>query len=556
MKLGNGKFENTQFNSRLQPIQIGLGASASTQNLLKLNFDYGTTDNNGNVKSQMITVPTVGANPGFVATQNYTYDSLNRIKQATETIPNQTGWQQTFVYDRYGNRNFNAANTTTIPQGCAVVVCNPTVDPVTNKLVGYVFDNSGDTTTDATGQTLTYDAENKQVQVNDANGVVGQYFYDGDGKRVKKIVPNIGEVTIFVYDAAGKLIQEHSTIVASATEANTNYLTSDYLGSPRITTDQFGQVISRRDFMPFGEEIARQNYGSDSVHQKFTGKERDDEIELDYFAARYYSNYLGRFTSVDPINTTKERLVDPQRLNLFAYVRNNPTVFVDPDGKDVHVAIGTNPVGTATIRVVGASGNQPQTIEVPLYKMVVWDDVNGGEKNVSTYYVTRDAPVMDLNNPTTREIGDAGGVLFAGPAMHNVINSAFEPKGEQDGGNKLVPLAYPAGTDLEAYAVRNIDGSDGLAAEPSNSPERKDKNVATGVMIHVGGTFTRTSGEQRTMGSLGCFGISQGNQATKSFVADVKKRQELNKKEGKGDTTYLRIGKRKNYPRGWTFPVD
>ncbi|MGB7070689.1 MAG: hypothetical protein WBD22_14445, partial [Pyrinomonadaceae bacterium] len=86
IRLGNGKFENTQFNSRLQPVQIGLGSSASTQNLLKLNYGYGTNDNNGNVLSQTITVPTVGANTGFVATQTYAYDSLNRIKQTTETI--------------------------------------------------------------------------------------------------------------------------------------------------------------------------------------------------------------------------------------------------------------------------------------------------------------------------------------------------------------------------------------------------------------------------------------------------------------------------------------
>lgn len=63
LRLGNGKFENTQFNSRLQPTQIGLGASANVQNVLKLNYDYGTAQNNGNVLSQMITVPIVGAMP-------------------------------------------------------------------------------------------------------------------------------------------------------------------------------------------------------------------------------------------------------------------------------------------------------------------------------------------------------------------------------------------------------------------------------------------------------------------------------------------------------------
>jgi YD repeat-containing protein len=113
MRLGNGKWENTQFNSRLQPTQIGLGSSATNQGLLKLNFDYGSTDNNGNVKSQQITTPTVGNVAGFTATQTYTYDSLNRLKDAKEMIGANQQWKQTFTYDRFGNRNFDTANNNT-----------------------------------------------------------------------------------------------------------------------------------------------------------------------------------------------------------------------------------------------------------------------------------------------------------------------------------------------------------------------------------------------------------------------------------------------------------
>ena len=68
----------------LQAIKIGLGTIATTQDLLKLDYDYGTpTQNNG---SMTITVPTVGTNQGFTATQGYTYDSLNRLKSATESV--------------------------------------------------------------------------------------------------------------------------------------------------------------------------------------------------------------------------------------------------------------------------------------------------------------------------------------------------------------------------------------------------------------------------------------------------------------------------------------
>ncbi|MGB7069312.1 MAG: RHS repeat-associated core domain-containing protein [Pyrinomonadaceae bacterium] len=305
-----------------------------TQNLLKLNYGYGTlTQNNGSVMSQTITVPTAGVNPGFTATQTYGYDSLNRIKQATETIGTAQTWKQTFTFDRYGNRRFDTANTTTLAPGCAETVCNPQIDPATNKLIGYQFDGSGNTKTDANGQTFSYDSENKQVQVNNASGVVGQYFYDGDGKRIKKVVPSTGETTIFVYDAAGKLVAEYSTIVASPSEAKVAYLTNDHLGSPRTTTDQFGQIISRRDFMPFGEEIARTNYGSDSVRQKFTGYERDIESELDFAQTRYYNPAHGRFTTTDALMASG-RTGNPQTWNRYNYVGNNPLVVTDPTGED------------------------------------------------------------------------------------------------------------------------------------------------------------------------------------------------------------------------------
>jgi RHS repeat-associated protein len=70
-------------------------------------------------------------------------------------------------------------------------------------------------------------------------------------------------------------------------------------------------------------------------HYRSTGKERDSESNLDYFGARYFSGAQGRFTSVDPIWITKERMLDPQRLNLYAYGRNNPLRFIDPDGMDI-----------------------------------------------------------------------------------------------------------------------------------------------------------------------------------------------------------------------------
>ncbi|HQU81826.1 MAG TPA: RHS repeat-associated core domain-containing protein [Pyrinomonadaceae bacterium] len=329
LRLGNGKFENTVYNSRLQPVQIGLGSSATTQDLLKLNFDYGTTDNNGNVKSQTINVPTIGNTQGFTALQNYSYDSLNRIKQAIETINNNQNWKQAFSYDRYGNRRFDEANTTTLLQSCPTAVCNPQVDAATNKLVGYVFDNAGNTKVDPQNRQFIYDGENKQVEVKDADGnSVGRYFYDGDGRRVKKI--SLTETTVFVYDAKGQLISEHSTQLSN--QPQTAYLTADHLGSPRINTNAAGQVISRHDYQPFGEAIVRANYGMDEVRKKFTGYEKDSETDFAYAQARMFGSSLGRFTTVDPGPFDP---LNPQVMNRYAYTINNPLKYIDPDGRKI-----------------------------------------------------------------------------------------------------------------------------------------------------------------------------------------------------------------------------
>ena len=128
MQLGNGRWESTQFNSRLQPTQIALGTTQNGTDQLKLNYDYGTTANNGNVQSQTITVPGMS----YPLIQTYTYDTLNRLKSAEEKSNGSTTWKQTFLYYRYGNRNFDTANTTTLGS-CPQAQCNPTVSATNNR---------------------------------------------------------------------------------------------------------------------------------------------------------------------------------------------------------------------------------------------------------------------------------------------------------------------------------------------------------------------------------------------------------------------------------------
>jgi RHS repeat-associated protein len=89
--------------------------------------------------------------------------------------------------------------------------------------------------------------------------------------------------------------------------------------------------------LPFGDQLACT--GGDlqaPTEHHFTGKERDTESGNDYFGARYYASTMGRFMSPDwsmkaePVPYAK--LGDPQSLNLYAYVMNNPMTRFDPDG--------------------------------------------------------------------------------------------------------------------------------------------------------------------------------------------------------------------------------
>jgi RHS repeat-associated protein len=84
----------------------------------------------------------------------------------------------------------------------------------------------------------------------------------------------------------------------------------------------------------------------DVSHQPslFTGKERDTESGNDYFEARYFGSSMGRFLSPDyadeddgPVSIPNYNPSNPQSLNLYSYVRNNPLTSTDPDGHDVNV---------------------------------------------------------------------------------------------------------------------------------------------------------------------------------------------------------------------------
>jgi RHS repeat-associated protein len=357
LRLGSGRWESAKFDNRLQMTEMTLGTSNGDGSLWKLKYEYGELNADGSVNQNQSTgniakqtISYQGLAQPFV--QTFKYDALSRIVEAKENNGSYNGtqnWKQTFDYDRFGNRT----NFTQVVGTQQLAINNqtlPSIDATSNRFnlnQGYVFDKNGNITEDnVNGQIrkFTFNAENKQTEIKDANeALIGNYFYDGEGNRVKKVTQ--AETTIFVY-SSGKLIAEYSTATPPINK-QIRYFGTDQLLTPRVITNQNGEVISRRDYMPFGEEIninrpTNVKYGvlDDGVRQGFTNYERDKETNLDFAEARYYNNRHGRFTAVDPL-LSSGKSSNPQTFNRYVYVMNRPIILTDPSGMQTGNHSGT-----------------------------------------------------------------------------------------------------------------------------------------------------------------------------------------------------------------------
>jgi RHS repeat-associated protein len=178
---------------------------------------------------------------------------------------------------------------------------------------------------------------------------------------VKRVGPGTKTV-VYAYGVDGELAAEYDS-EPSTVPGGVQYVAVDHLGSTRAVMDGAGAITRLEDFLPFGETIPAGIAGRGALYpatawaevagtsKRFTGKEREGEVGagLDYFLARYYSSAQGRFTSpdefpggaVDPFTGQQvgqpgplpyADISNPQSLNKYAYVLNNPLCYVDPDG--------------------------------------------------------------------------------------------------------------------------------------------------------------------------------------------------------------------------------
>jgi RHS repeat-associated protein len=115
-----------------------------------------------------------------------------------------------------------------------------------------------------------------------------------------------------------------------------HYFFTDRLTSIGVVTNATGTTIEQEiDHRPFGEEsmIVNTITGQDF---RFMGKEHDPETSYDFFGARFYNSMSGRWLSPDWTNSPSPvpyaTLLNPQTLNLYAFVQNNPATNIELDG--------------------------------------------------------------------------------------------------------------------------------------------------------------------------------------------------------------------------------
>jgi RHS repeat-associated protein len=365
MTNGTGIVTTNIYSDRLQPIQ--LLASVSTTSIFSLCYDFhlrvavstsqcafgaSTIGDNGNV-FQILNKVDPTRSSAFI------YDPLNRIAQAyTVNTSSPNCWGETYSptataagvlpstpgIDAWGNLT-NRSGVSGMAGNCTYKGLSATAT-TQNQLggIGIVYDPAGNVVNDGLGNTPTYDAENRIVT--DA-GLT--YSYDADGVRINKSSgtmywPGPGGEILTEATLAGVINEEYVFFngqrIARVDRPSgaANYYFSDNLGSASVIVGGPLETVQAQYFYyPYG--WTQSSTGSDPNHYKFTGKERDAESGLDYFGARYMASTMGRFMTPDPVGGHQE---DPQTLNRYAYVRNNPLSLTDPTGLDFYMQCGSS----------------------------------------------------------------------------------------------------------------------------------------------------------------------------------------------------------------------
>lgn len=216
--------------------------------------------------------------------------------------------------------------------------------------ITYLYDQNGNMTSDGT-TCYEYNEANQLKKVKNCsnNQTIAEYVYDYQGNRLVKKTYSSGSLqkTTFSpndgYETV-KLASDGTTqntsyyfvndqlIAKKNPDGTKNYYHNDHLGSTNVLTSQTGTLVEETKYDPWGEVKT----GGTKSKFLFTGQEKDLETSLNYYNARYYDSHIRRFTQPDDII---QNVYDPQSLNRYSYVNNNPLRYTDPTGHYIETAL-------------------------------------------------------------------------------------------------------------------------------------------------------------------------------------------------------------------------
>jgi RHS repeat-associated protein len=214
------------------------------------------------------------------------------------------------------------------------------VDSATTPCFTVAYDANGNTLSDPSGKSYTWDFENRLTQAVVPGTGTTTFKYDPFGRRIQKSGP-LG-TTNYLYDGqdiSSNVIEELDSVgnvlarytqgpgidrpLAEFNSGAASYYEADALGSVTSLSNSAGAAVNTYSYDSFGNLIT--SAGVITNHFQYTGREVDPETGLNFYRARYYSNSAGRFLSEDPIGFEGGN-------DFYAYVRNNPVLWIDPLG--------------------------------------------------------------------------------------------------------------------------------------------------------------------------------------------------------------------------------
>jgi RHS repeat-associated protein len=209
-----------------------------------------------------------------------------------------------------------------------------------------------------------------------------------------------------------------------------------------------------------------QTYYYDALPPHFTGKERDYESNLDNFGARYDASSLGRFTSPDPLAGHTE---DPQTLNRYAYVRNNPINLTDPTGLDFYLRCTQTKDNASTCQGghVGTTDDQGKFTAT-----IVTSDSIRGRQNSAT---------VDQNGVEVT----TGGKTYSGEYFDNAASHTTDANGNDVNHN---PIDLKGSGSFGGFSF-NINGNCSGTCLASGSFSFQGPRDFTGQVLELRGAF-------------------------------------------------------------------